>query len=118
MVHRVSTGVLECRAVLRWLHVFGKRFAGQRLLMECDNSSAVQGIEAVYSDKEAMMIEITEIRRICLHHNIIMRTQHILGELYNRVADHLSHDRVPLARSTAIEEFGCPLDPTGPSRRC
>lgn len=113
VVDRMSTGVLECRAIHRWLQLFGERFAGRRVLMECDNSSAVLGVEAAYSGKEAMIVEIVAIRRLSLRYNIILRTHHILGQLYNTLADCLSHDRISLAREVAVEEFGCPLDPAG-----
>lgn len=115
---RPSTGLLELRGVRRWLEVFGPACHGLRVLVESDNSAAVYDIEAAYSKRPGMMGEIVAIRRLCIRFHIVLRVRHILGVVFNRVADALSHNRISLARCLAEEEFGCVLDHHASSPQC
>ena len=113
---RESTGFFEFRALTRWMLTFGPQFRGKRILVEGDNASVAYGVESAYSDKAGSMEEIICFRKLCLRFNLIVRVRHIVGDVYNAVADALSHNRVSLARQLALDDFGCPLTQLATSR--
>jgi hypothetical protein len=115
---RESTGFLEFRALTRWMEIFGEACSGKRVLIESDNSSVVYGIERAYSDKPDSMQEIVVFRKLCLRYRLVVRVRHIVGVVYNSVADALSHNRIDDARAKALEEYACPLARTASLYRC
>ena len=41
--------------------------------------------------------------------HVVLRVNHVKGDRFNLIADHLSHGRVSHAKAQAWQEFGIPL---------
>ena len=106
---RESTGVLEAMGALWWLQTFSTRCRGSRVLLELDNSAAVLGLQGVYSPTLALLSVIESIAILCCELHVELRVRHVHGDVFNRVADALSHNHVEQARRWATVEFGTPL---------
>jgi len=52
---------------------------------------------------------IESIAILCCELHVELRVRHVHGDVFNRVADALSHNHVEQARRWATVEFGTPL---------
>jgi hypothetical protein len=69
-----------------------------------------QALEAAYSPQAEMMDVISEIRSVCVKSHITLRVRWIEGEVFNVIADSLSHDDFHQARLAARSEFGLAME--------
>jgi hypothetical protein len=106
---RASTGVMEMMGAHHWLRVFGGFCTGRRLQLELDNSASVLTLEASYTKTEAMLDVLKPVLRMCVEQHIILRARHIMGVVFNQVADLLSHNQLAQAVCRARAEFGASL---------
>lgn len=102
---RMSTGALELLGAKYWFAYFGRRCADSRVQLEMDNRSATDGIQSGYSDKPFLLDSIRSVRVVCAELRINLRVCHILGVLFNQIADALSHNQVGVASDYAWTEF-------------
>ena len=105
---RESTGGLECLAILRWLQKFGPQCVGRRVLLSCDNTSAVLGVGKSFSGTPSLSAILFDIRRVVASFHIHLRVRFVLG-VRNTVADPLSHNRIAQASCAARVMFDLPL---------
>jgi hypothetical protein len=105
----MSTTVLELMGAIHWASNFGPLTGASRVQLEMDCLPAVVDIQKAYSEKVAVMGCVSEFRLACARANMHLRTRHVLGEVYNRIADALSRDNLGQACRDAQEEFGLPL---------
>ena len=96
-----STGVLEMFGVVFWL----QHFAKARLLLEVDNDAVMLALSRCYSDSAHMLDGIRHTRRLLAEHFIAVRVISVIGDVFNLVADHLSHNRIEEARCLVREVF-------------
>jgi hypothetical protein len=101
-----STGVFELFGAVYWFAYFDHRCLSKRVQLELDNKSAVSALESGWSNSARMGEAVRFIRGRCFTLNIHLRTRHIRGVVFNRIADHLSHNRVPDAVWAARDELG------------
>jgi hypothetical protein len=106
---RASTGHLEMLGACYWLHVFQGLTYGKRVQLELDSACAVAVLERGYSSNERMLAPLKIARVLCVRQHITLRTRHIYGLLFNKVADALSHENLPEARRHALNDFGLQL---------
>ena len=109
MRHRESTAYLEALAVVELLQAFGAEMAGSRVQLELDNASVVSAIEQLYTPTVALLRIVVQVANLCCRHHITLRVRWVLGVVFNRIADSLSHNQVAQARELCQEEFGIPL---------
>lgn len=109
VAERKSTGVLEAQGAFLWLSRFGSRCKGLRVLLELDNSSAVLAMDKGYSPTLHMMHFVSAARKVAIDCHIVLRVRHIVGRIFNQIADALSHNNVGKARCLALQQFGLPL---------
>lgn len=107
--HRESTAYLEALAVVELLQAFGAEMAGSRVQLELDNASVVSAIEQLYTPTVALLRIVVQVANLCCRHHITLRVRWVLGVVFNRIADSLSHNQVAQARELCQEEFGIPL---------
>jgi hypothetical protein len=106
---RESTTVLEAEALYGLLYR-GKRFVqGKRVQIHLDNAGVVWAVQGLYSSRPAVMQVIEKIAKLCCRWHIVLRVCFIVGTLFNRVADCLSHMDFPQARTACQEEMGVDL---------
>lgn len=103
---RESTGVLELKAAREAVSTFLLKFERRRILLWMDNEAAVVALEAAYSPKAAMMDEVVHIRRMCVRAGVVLRVRHVRGDVFNLVADSLSHNRIEEAICLAQATLG------------
>ena len=106
---RESTTVLEAMAHERWMRVFARMCAGLRVLLEGDNRNVTRAIHRAYSTRPAVMACVHGVCESAARHSVCLRVRWVLGILFNRIADLLSHDRWDQACGAALEEVGVPL---------
>jgi hypothetical protein len=98
-----------------WARLFMRRSAGQRVLLEMDSSCSVDALWRAYSPVSEMFKPIVTIWGEAADAFVCLRISHVVGTLFNRVADALSHGQLDLARCLMRAEFGTELqllDPT------
>jgi hypothetical protein len=107
-----STAFLEAYAILRWLQVFGHLFRGKRVLLFCDNKSALCGVDRAFSRLPWLqrIIKLVRIQLAALH--ISLRACYVHTSR-NTCADCLSHGRLAEARKACLADFGLPLQLLG-----
>ena len=109
VTERESTTCFELMAAQRWMEIFAPRCAGRRVQLECDNMPGVLGMERGYSEIPSLVSMISRIRSLCVVGHICFRACHVMGLLFNKIADALSHNDFPQAQAAAIQEFRLPL---------
>ena len=109
VTERESTGVFELLGVLWWFRSFADLCGGLRVQLELDSSPAVLGLQAGYSARPDAVEQIELIMSICVQHHILLRVRHIVGSIFNIIADRLSHNDVDTAQCQALTEFGMRL---------
>ena len=116
VVERVSTTVLEAYAAVLWFRVFSHLCEGSRVLLESDSEPFVMSLEAAFSERALVESCVREIRSHVASNYISLRVRHVLGPIFNEIADHLSHARVEDARCLVRSVFGCEMTlvPCGP----
>ena len=103
---RESTGVFEAMAAVRCVRAFAGLSNGRRVLMEGDNEALAYGLRKCYSKNKKMLGMIQSVwESVCAAH-AVLRTAHIVGAVYNTVADHLSHNRERAAILEAMRTLG------------
>lgn len=103
---RLSTGILEMLGARWWAKAFFGRCAGLRVSLELDSASAVTGLLAGYSPNVPTMALIEPFLSECVRSHVQLKPSHVVGSIFNKVADLLSHNRVQEALCQAAEEFG------------
>jgi hypothetical protein len=106
---RESTGLFELLGALWWFRIFSMKCKGLRLQLELDSSPAVLGLQACYSAKPDAVAQIELILSVCVQSRILLRVRHVVGTLFNVIADRLSHNDLQAARCRARIEFGMEL---------
>jgi hypothetical protein len=106
---RQSTGVLECWGAAYSLEKFALACQSKRVEVRMDNSASAQAIESGFSRRPEMMTPIRRIRRLCATHNIHLRVRFVRGDLFNKIADALSHNLIGEAQCHAARELGLQL---------
>ena len=109
VVDCMSTTVLELMGAVYWATLFAPFMRNRRVQLEMDCLPAVQDIQKAYSAKPTVMSCVSEFRLSCARTNMHLRTRHVLGKVYNKIADALSRDNLGLACLEAQTEFGIPL---------
>ena len=109
VVQRESTGALELLGAIHWARRFASRCKALRLLLEMDNESSTIGLQAGYSENQTLMDLIGRCRIRFARNHVVLRVNHVKGDRFNLIADHLSHGRVSQAKAQAWKEFGSPL---------
>jgi hypothetical protein len=89
-----------------WAKAFFGRCAGLRVSLELDSASAVTGLLAGYSPNVPTMALIEPFLSECVRSHVQLKPSHVVGSIFNKVADLLSHNRVQEALCQAAEEFG------------
>ena len=103
---RVSTTVVEGWAALIWFRLFGHLCARSRVLLESDSEPLVMALESAFSERPMVASCVREVRENVAKWYITLRVRHVLGAVFNEIADHLSHCRVELARCLVRNVFG------------
>jgi hypothetical protein len=111
VLERESTGVLELWAMELWLRAFGPQMQGQRVHFDTDSGPACLAVGSAYSPRPRMVEAVMAIQELCVQFHIILRVRHVIGDVFNIIADHLSHDRLRDAQCQARKEFGLRLSP-------
>ena len=106
---RESTGVFEVLGAVYWLQLFGARCRAQRVQLEMDSDAGVQALTKAFSDRPAMLDCVAAARLLCADNFLCVRWRHVKGDVYNAIADHLSHGRWTAAVRTAKDELGLAL---------
>ena len=106
---RESTGVMEAMGARIWLEVLGPTCRNRRLQLELDNSSVTRALGSLYSPTPPLMLEVVDAATICCELRVCLRVRHVTGDVFNQIADRLSHNDIPQARCLAVKEFGTPL---------
>ena len=106
---RESSGVFEVLGCTYWLQLFGSSCVQQRLQLEMDSNPGVIALNRAFSDTPAMLSCVSAARKLCAASHISARWRFIRGDVYNKVADHLSHGRWDDAVVSARLEFGLEL---------
>jgi hypothetical protein len=109
VVSRESTTVLEAMAMEMWMRAFGALCKGLRVLVEGDNENVARAVARAYSSRPLVMACIHGICDSAARHSICLRSRVVLGDVFNKIADHLSHHRWEEALCVAREELGVPL---------
>ena len=103
---RESTGVLETHAALAWVTVFGPRCARCRTLLRTDSQAAMLAARKAFSPSDAMLDALRDLRAAIGRHHIRLLLRQVKGDVFNIIADHLSHLRVEEAKECARRVFG------------
>ena len=105
VVEAESTAFLEAFAILRWLELFGERFARQRVLLVGDSKSALCGVGRAFSKVARLqrVIVLIRVRLAALHITLRLACVHTSR---NACANSLSHDRVEEASALCLRDFG------------
>ena len=106
---RESTGVLEAFAVLAWLKLFGPRCELRRTLLRTDNEAVMLAVAKAFSDSDALLTALRDIRTAIGQHHMRLRVRQVNGKAFNEIADHLSHQRIEEAVCLARQIFGVEL---------
>jgi hypothetical protein len=106
VTERESTGVFEVLGPVHWLSFFDHFCGSKRVQLELDSTSAVTSLEAGWSKTTPMHALVRLVRERCFMNSIHLRSRHIKGAIFNKIADHLSHNRVLGAQCCAREELG------------
>ena len=106
---RRSSTVLESFAARYFFLLFGEICAEKRLLFESDNASVIYALEKYFSSKFHIVSSVRVIRSIVARYSIVLRARHCIGDVFNQLADFLSHGRLRDAECLAAREFGSPL---------
>ena len=101
-----STTILELMGAVYWANAFGTKLNGLRVQLEMDCEPAVIDIQKAFSAKQSVLDCVSEFRLSCARSNFHLRTRHVLGEVFNKIADSLSRGRLDQACREAKEEFG------------
>ena len=88
MVKELVPIVLSCT-------VWGRELAGNRVLVECDNSSVVIAVNKHYARDQTAMHLLRSLWFFVAHFDIDLKCKHIAG-VDNSTADHLSRDNLHL----------------------
>ena len=105
VVERASTTVLEAYAAVLWFRLFFHLCVGSRLLLESNSEPFVISIKAAFSERALVEGCVREIRSHVAFNYITLRVRHVLGEIFNLIADHLSHTRIEEARCLVRSVF-------------
>ena len=103
---RESSGVFEVLGAVYWLQLFGARCEAQRVQIEMDSDPGVMALEKAFSVKPAMLGCVSAARLLCADHYMCVRWRQVRGDVYNDIADHLSHGRWNAANALARSAFG------------
>ena len=95
---------LELLAVLVGVRLWGKRYAGQKIQIFCDNESAVTVINSSRTKDKFMATCLRELWLNVCCHEFELRAVHLPGE-ENRLADWLSRWEVDKIYSSKFNEF-------------
>ena len=104
-----STTVLELMGAGAWANMFGPYVKSTRVQLEMDCAPAVIDILKAFSALPVVLECVTEFRLACARSNIHLRTRHVLGEVFNKIADALSRDNLAEACRVAKVEFDMEL---------
>jgi hypothetical protein len=106
---RESTTVEELQGAAHWARIFEHLITHKRVQLEMDSASSVGAIEKAFSAKPAVLTCLTDLRASCARAGIHLRVRHVLGTVFNKIADALSRDNWLQACLEAQNEFGLPL---------
>jgi hypothetical protein len=104
-LERESTGVLEALGACMWASLFAARCRCRRVLLELDNEAVVLALGKAYSPRPEMLHPIRDFWASMSDVAASLRITHVVGALFNSVADHLSHGRFDEATCAAKSEF-------------
>jgi hypothetical protein len=104
-----STGVFEVLGPVHWFSFFDQFCGSMRVQLELDSTAAVTSLEAGWSKTSPMQALVRLVRERCFVNAIHLRSRHIKGAIFNKIADHLSHNRISGAQCCAREELGIEL---------
>jgi hypothetical protein len=105
----VNAPLIEGRAALRWAQTFAHKCAGKRLLLEIDSATLVWALESLYSSNADLAAVVAGISAIMCRYHVVLRVRHVMGDIYNTVAHHLSHGSLAQAQCHALLRFQLPL---------
>ena len=106
---RESTTYFELLACQLWMELFSSRCTGKRVMLENDNVACVLGLNRSFSVIPALIPMISRVRSICAIDHIQLYVGHVIGILFNKIADSLSHNDFHQAQCAAQQEFGLQL---------
>jgi len=93
-----SIAVLELFPIVLGIQVWGAQMCNRKVLILCDNMAVTDVINSQASRCPRIMHLMQELTLCCLHHNVLLRAQHIDG-LSNRCADLLSRGELDKFRA-------------------
>ena len=85
--------VLELFPVLASLVVWGPALRNKKILFHCDNQAVVHILNTMTSKSDKVMVLVRALTLECLHHNMIIKGQYIVGKT-NILTDSLSRLQV------------------------
>ena len=88
---RESTTVLEAEALYELLHRGKELIRGKRVEIHLDNAAVVWAVQGLYSARPVVMGVIERIAKLCCRWHVVLRVRHVVGKLFNTIADCLSH---------------------------
>ena len=103
-----SSTVIELMAVEAGLIRFGQALRGQRVQIELDSQTAILDLRSWSGGRPGILTVVNRVWSLLISFEITARFEHILRE-FNQVADALSKNLLPQARSLFNGEFGAEL---------
>ena len=82
---------------------------GKRVQIHLDNAGVVWAIQGLYSSRPAVMCVIEKIAKLCCRWHVVLRVCFVVGKLFNRIADSLSHMDAAQAKVACRDEMGVDL---------
>ena len=108
VVERESTLHLEALAAWMSLCKLAGECCSARVQLETDSANLKLTLDSGYTPTASQQI-IKRIWLLIADQNLILRTEHIAGDQYNKIAHYLSHIDVDRAKLEAEKVLPCPL---------
>ena len=102
----LSVPYIETLGAVIWFELYGRRCRAARVLLAVDSDTAQQVLSAMFSVDPLLLGLARRYRELLARDFIVARVRSVVGDLFNRVADDLSHDRVQVATRRVWESFG------------
>jgi hypothetical protein len=106
---RESTLIFEGMAAVRCASAFAPLSKARRVLMEGDNEGLAHGLRKCYNKSPEVMDLIHSVWSAASAAGVVLRTAHVLGEVFNVIADRLSHNLKREALQLAWDTLGVKL---------
>ena len=102
----VSVPWIEVLGAVLWVERYGHLCRNSRVLLATDSDTGAQCLQRMFSADPHLMSLLRRFRLALAQHFITMRVRSVVGSLFNRLSDALSHNRPQEARDIAWHDFG------------